>query len=125
MVSRRPSGVTRVRVPRRISTNTTEPSAIATGPSGNCNPPITSCICMVVPLVGTSINSAHPALLFKIEFQIIEHPHGGGAAGTEHAAARVLERTYEVEALDAGNGELPEVRRRTMRARLVDRCSNP
>src|SRR6185503_18132470 len=44
MVSRRPSGVTRVRVPRRISTSTTEPSAIAIGPSGNWSPVAICCI---------------------------------------------------------------------------------
>lgn len=64
----------------------------------------------------SSTNSADPALLFEIEFQILEHPHCRGAAGAEHTTARVLERANEIEALYSRNGELPEIRRRTMRA---------
>src|ERR1700722_16589199 len=36
-----PSGATRVSAPEAISTRITEPSAQATGPSGNCSPSVT------------------------------------------------------------------------------------
>src|SRR5688572_31174806 len=41
-ISCRPPGCTRVSVPRRISTSRMEPSAVMTGPSGNCSPSETS-----------------------------------------------------------------------------------
>src|SRR5215469_3355982 len=46
IVARLPSRVTRVSVPRRISTSTIDPSAIAMGPSGNHNPSAKRLSCM-------------------------------------------------------------------------------
>src|SRR5215211_4810045 len=47
--STEPSGPTRVTVPRLISTTTTLPSLMATGPSGNWSPEAISCRLTILP----------------------------------------------------------------------------
>src|SRR5256885_12938290 len=52
-----PLGVTRVSVPRLISTRITLPSGIAIGPSGNCNP---------VDRKSTRLNSSHLVISYAV-----------------------------------------------------------
>src|SRR5208282_3363213 len=58
-------------------------------------------------------------LLLKIHAERLEHRHRRGAPGTEHPAARMLKRSHQIEALEAGYRVLPKFRRGTMRAALI------
>src|ERR1700685_877968 len=63
--------------------------------------------------------SLHAPLLLEIHAERLEHLHGCGAPGTEHPAARMLKRSHQIEALEAGHRVLPKFRRGTMRAALI------
>src|ERR1700685_2473006 len=63
--------------------------------------------------------SLHAPLLLEIHAERLEHLHCCGAPGTEHPAARMLKRSHQIEALEAGYGVLPKFRRGTMRAALI------
>src|ERR1700744_4607953 len=96
MTSWRPSGRTRVRVWRRISTSTTEPSCIAIGPSGNFSPSVTTSNSMPDPfaclylelVIGLDaqamvkrLAAANPAIAPTGEWRQLEALAGGFGAG--------------------------------------------
>src|SRR5882672_12355522 len=59
--------------------------------------------------------------LGQVDPQILGELHGRRPPRSEHAAAGMLERPHEIEALDAGHGELTEFRRWPVRTGLVRR----
>src|SRR3954469_24457452 len=83
-----PSGMTRVSVCRAISTRITEPSGMATGPSGNLSPEVIS-LCGVVMLISPS---------FSLEVRLALGEEGLHAFAEILAAADfALEVALEVE----------------------------
>src|SRR5215813_5148086 len=96
-----PSGMTRVSVWRAISTRITEPSGIATGPSGNFRPEVIS-LCGVVMAVPPS---------FALEHRFALGEEGRDAFPVVFAAAEfALEVALEIE-----------LARELVGARLVER----
>src|SRR5687768_9860892 len=61
---------------------------------------------------GQSSRDLYP---IELDTEVFGHHHRGRAAGTEHAAARMLERADEVEPLDPGHAVLAELGGRAMR----------
>src|ERR1041384_2015054 len=87
-----PSGMTRVSVSRAISTRITEPSGMATGPSGNLRPVVIS-LCGVVMVVLSP-------LLLALEFGLALGEEGSDAlAEVLGAPAFALEVALDIELL--------------------------
>lgn len=58
--------------------------------------------------------SALASLLVEIQPEVLKDPNGGRATCAKDTSARVLEGPDQVEALDAGDGELSEIRCRAV-----------
>src|SRR5271154_2482629 len=54
--------------------------------------------------------------LLEVHSQVLEHPHGRRSAGTVYPAARMQERSHQVESLDSRHCVLRQIRCRTMAA---------
>src|SRR5579862_2578073 len=86
-----PSGMTRVSVSRAISTRITEPSGMATGPSGNLRPEVIS-LCGVVIVV--------PLFLLALELGLALGEEGGDPFPEILGAAELmLEVAFDIELL--------------------------
>src|SRR3569833_4520493 len=60
----------------------------------------------------------------EIEPEVREHPHGRGATRAKNTTAWILERAHEIEPIYSRHHVLPQIRRWTMGARLVDGIRN-